>query len=408
MSVADKYKGSGDVIIDAVYIVIDEGTHNEDTIDLSQLFEELVLCESIDDFCMSGTISILDGYNLRDNAPIYGGERINIVFHTTGAPDHPIQYTGIVYNISAPAKTSEHVSAYSIHFVSDFQYVNARTYVNSALTGNVSEIVQRIANKREMLAGKRFVDTPTKGITKYTFGRERPATAIAYAMRGAVSAQAKSGYVFFENNKEFRFHPITELYASEPVTEYTYRVGSFFQETDQRHVEKFNAIQEYEVLEDSDMMSRIREGQHGATWVYLDILNKKIHTKYYDRETQYTQTDSLGSLAVKKNISNGQYTDNTFFAVVANEDHLPINDYHTGVMNRRQSETIRLRITTYGDSGIKAGDTCIATLPDIQMNQGDGSRMIRGKFLISAIKHIVRKNSYMQTIELRKDAYEKI
>lgn len=402
---ADLYSGGGGVVIDAIYLVINEGKKDEYLFDLIDIFGDCSLYESVEDVAMSASVTMIDGYNIKDNLNLYGGERLVLDFHTAGAESNLVHYTGRLYKVGHDKRVSEHINGYVLYFVSDICYESNRKYLNSHYEGTVSDIITKMVPK-DYLAGKSFNITPTVGIKSYTFGKERLLDALSYCTRGAISASTDTGYMFYENSKAFVFTPISMLYKSNPVVQYSYNPSGFFEDVKQRNVERFNSVQNVEVLEDGDAIMRMFDGQHGSTWEYFDIMHKKLYTYRYDKTEQWKKDHSLGERAVKNDISNKAYTDNTFFIVIDDPARIPIDKYHIGQMKKLETQTIRLRLMTYGDSGIKAGDTCLFELPDTQITQGDDNRAIGGKFLIYSIKHVLNKYEYKQTIEICKDSYE--
>lgn len=402
---ADLYTGGGGIVIDALYLVINEGTKDEYLFDLIDIFGDCSLYESLEDSAMSASISVIDGYNIRDNVNLYGGERVVIDFHTAGADTQIIHYTGRLYKIGGEERVNDHTKGYVLYFVSDIFYNSNRQYLNSMYNGTISDIVKSMT-PTDFLSGKPLNITPSKGIFKYTFGKERLLDAIAFCSRGAISCQGDTGYMFYEDNKSFNYKPLTDLYKNDPVTEYSYIPSGMEQDVGDRHNVRFNAIQDIRSIEDGDVLARIRDGQHGSTWDYFDIYHKQLYTYYYDKEKQWQADKSLGTKPTKGVMTNTRYSDNTMFAVINDSKSIPLNKYHIGQMSKLEAQTITHKIITYGDSGIKVGDTCLINLPDNQVSDSDGQTSYAGKYLIYAIKHVFNKSSYKQSIEIVKDSYE--
>lgn len=402
---ADLYTGGGGVVIDALYIVINEGKKDEYVFDLIDIFGDCSIFESVEDAAMSATISIIDGYNINDNLNLYGGERVVIDFHTAGADTQIIHYTGRLYKVGSEERINDHTKGYVLYFVSDILYNSNRRYLNAMFSGTISDIIKGMINTSD-LAGKQLTLQPSKGILSYTFGKERLLDAIGYCCRGAISTSGDTGYMFYEDNKGFNFRPFTDMYKSEPVTEYSYVPAGMESDVKDRHNVRFNTIQDIKTIEDGDTIARIRDGQHGSTWEYFDIYHKQLYVHYYDKSKQWDASRSLGTKPTKNDISNPYYSDNLFFTVINSPKNIPLDKYHIGQMHKLEAQTIRHKILVYGDSGIKAGDTCIINLPNTQVADSDGASVIGGKHLIYAIKHVFNKNSYKQSIELSKDSYE--
>lgn len=405
---SDMYSGNGGYTLNEMYLLLNEGEDKEERVDISEAFFDCSLYESINSPCMTGNVSIVDSWNLKDTLPLYGKEKFFISFHTAGISQETIDFTGIIYKISDNERLTDHTSGYILFFMSEFMYYSIRTQMQRVYAATSSDIVVDIFNNSPVSNHKPLQATNSVGIRKYAFGTTKPLEAISCVSKGATSEQNDSGYLFYENNKEYCFVPIQELYRQESTNEYIYRNAGMYEDLSQRHIERFSAIQDINIIEDNDLLARIIDGQHGSTWTYLDLLTKETSTYTYSRSSNFDKTKSLGEIPDKKEIDNPTGNDISFFGVYGDSNNIIFDKYHLSTMAKHQLESIKLQIVVFGDSSVKCGTVCTAHIPDWQIKQGLESKMIRGRFLISNIKHTFTKEQYKQTLELCKDAYEQI
>lgn len=403
------YLGNGGYVLDTIEIIVDEGKITERIIDLSESFVDVSLFESIYEGGMSGTISVADSTNMKDTVPLFGGEKVHLRFYTLGAEQNPIEFYGVLYDITSDSRLSEHAAGFSIKFMSEFMYYSERRFMQKSYESSSTDVVKDIFAGAKMTSDKPLSAFDSTGIRRYAFGAVRPLEAISTASRGAISNDGKTGYLFFEDNQSYQFVPLETLYTQEPVNEYHYQLPGFYEDVTQRNVEKFSAIQKVEVIEDNNALERIREGQHGSTWVYRDLRTKEVAVFVYTKDGFYRKESSLGAIPTKKDIDNPDNSDNVFYRVVPDVRNIVLDKAHIAEMVRKQAFTIRVVITVFGDSAMTCGTVVNATVPDWQSDQKENSRMIRGRFLIANIKHVLtNKSEYRQVIELVKDSWEEM
>ena len=162
-----KYTGNGQFTLNELSLVYVESGDNEKTIDLSLAYVQVDLYESIFDQTMSGSVSIVDSFNLQDLLPLYGNEKINIDFHTQGNDANPVQYTGIVYKISEKHRITEHSSGYTIYFISPEAINSQQRNIQRAFEATTGECVDRIYNTIVGPSQKRLESVSTKSFDIY-------------------------------------------------------------------------------------------------------------------------------------------------------------------------------------------------------------------------------------------------
>jgi len=403
---ADKYKGQGQYQLNKLSLIVsDQSTGQDQEIDLRAVFVDVTIYESMWSVLMSGAVSIIDSYNMPDVLPLYGDEKLEVEFFTSGNEKNPISFTGHVYKIDPPNRISEHSKGYNIHFVSPAGLASERSHVQRGFKTTADAIVKAIHSDHFANASnKRCETSSTIGVHPYTFGSVSPLDAISIVSRDAQSTEGNNAFLFFENNQTFVWKPLQELYQQDPVTAFYYRNTGVYKDIKQKNVESFNAIQDFEVLEEASFLDRVRDGQHGSQHLYLDLFAKKMVTKTFDRDQQFDPTKSLGDQASKKPLTNPKYTDRWFIEYVASDIDVRSKGY-LSMMGRMVADTFNARIVTYGDSSLAAGQTCSVQLPNWNQDQENVKSSATGKFLMSEIKHTLSNKDYYQTIMIQKDAF---
>lgn len=404
-----KYVKSGQY--EMTKVAITTNTRNPLVVDVLSSFVDGIVYESIFEHTMSGNITIADTNNIRQTHGLGQGESIELVWSTASVGGEPITVTGIVYDISEPARVNDHASAFTLHFTSHevFNSIKRRAFSGYNTTcDNIVKGLYESMRRDEPLKQKELMTLQTRNIENFVFTGQPTLAAIQMMVECSESSNGTQGYTFFENNLQFEFTTVEELYKKDPVIEYTYSSKPAYKDVNAIQEESFTSFQEFEYNIPNKYADDVLDGQKGSSTANLSILEKSITIHDYDAQDNYNPDNSLGKVA-----STIDYTPNSQYPA-----KLSVKYYHerapreTTLVNNKmkmlKSNTLSLNIGVFGASFIKAGDVCLANVPsfsslDFSANSTD---VVSGKFLIAEIKHILTPKSYNQRIQLIKDSLE--
>ena len=424
----ENYTLIGDYELEKLNIVTN--TEKREEIDLSRIFLELNIYESIYNQFISGNIVILDSLGLDVIHALGEGETINIIFKTKSV-NTPIEFTGIVYKKEGSVRVTEHAGSYLLHFASE-EFLNANRYVHyEGYQGLVSDAVKGVYDKIKRTEKPKDLDVKeTTGIEHIVLPGSNSIRSIDICSSYSVSSEKEYGYVFWEDSRKFNYKPVEALYSQEPVIEYNYSQGGVFLEdsveindanrtqsapTNQSNVKSpqeqaFNSFQEYEQKDSISYLDAILDGQYGSTWQVLNLKEKALDTiRYKVANTEPDKKLAQYSKPLNKGF-NEEYTDRIEFSVRASRQPQGNADYYNHLALLK-SETTVINITVPGNSEIMAGQVCIANIPQWHaMNfdpQAEELQLLSGKFLIAEIRHKLNSGGYVQYIKLLKDSFNK-
>lgn len=403
MSTRD-YATNGQFVLNKLS-VFSKDANGEDEIewDLIPSYIECSLFESIYDQTMSGYVAVLDSLNVVDLLPLYGNERIEIEFHTAGS-DNVIEYKGRIYKVSERTQVTEKTSGHILRFVSDAMILSERIFVQQGIQDTPDNVVRWLYDTylTPETEPKPLHTQTGMYVIPYTFGTLHPLEAIAIVSRGCAAADYTHGYMFYENNQEFRFETIESMYQKDPVARYYSAHHGMYDDVKNRVAETFERVQKVIFDEENSLLDRMHDGTHGSDHVFFDLVTKQVVNHHYRKEDYYLETASLGDTPHKKTIDPG--TDITFLSYVNNTIDSTIDDVISR-MAKIQSETFRAYITVFGDSALKAGNVLDVYLPRLNTAPEEMTSVFEGKVLIAALRHTITKDMYMQEIEIVKDSY---
>lgn len=402
-----KYLSNGDY--ELIKAVIVSNTANPVELDISSALVDMIVYESIYSATMSGNISFIDTNNLLQEYALGNGERVEIEWFTSGADDAIIKVQGEVYKSSGPERLNEHSSGVTLHFASPELIKNRRTKLFTGHVETCAQIVDRVLQKiARTKEPKKLLSSPTRNIEHIVFTGHSPIEAMKLCASRAVSTTGRYGFLFFENNQNFRFSPLEELYNQEPVTEFTHKNSGVFEDVKKRTEESFNAYQELSIETPCSFADNMKTGQYGSTWSFLSLIDKELRVFEHDVKSKFDKNKSLAKSPTKVDkVISKDYQDKVVLSYSLERED---NDICT--LNNRmlllQSESYIVNISTYGNSNLKVGDVCVANIPSYSSDSFSGEEMdlVTGKFLIAEIKHVIGAKGYNQRIKLIKDAFE--
>ena len=388
--------------------VIRTNTANPVELNLAKSFVDIVIYESIFDGTMSGNVSFVDTSNLVRTHGLGQGEEFNVSWFTSAIEVSPISVKGIVYDVQGPMPLGDKASGYTLHFASPEFIASLKSKTFNGYNAAFTDIVKKLLSGISSSAPKDFIATPTRNIEHVVFSGQAPLRAIDMCAKRAISTTNLSGYLFFENNQEFRFAPIEELYAQTPTIEYTYRSNATFEDVNKANEESFNTFQDYELETPNKFIDDIHDGQYGSSHGFLSIMDKSMTVHTYNAKEKFDSSKSLGksAVALDKNFNS------------ENSDRISLHyrsaqsPNEAGTIDNRmkllKSNSFSVNIGVFGNSSLKVGMVIKATIPSFTKDSLGPNNFdnISGKFLVAEIKHILSGKQYNQRIKLIKDSFE--
>lgn len=400
------YTRSGEY--ELVEAIITTNTANPVELNMANAMVDIIVYESIFDGTMSGNISFVDTNNIVRLYSLGRGETFTVSWFTTGIEVTPIVMTGTVYDIQGPMKLGDQASGYTLHFASPEFITSLKKKTFKAYNDTCSGIVQNILEDISYLVPKQFIATPTRNIEHMVFAGQTPMQCIDMCSKRAISSNNMSGYLFFENNQEYKFAPIEELYAQEPAIEYMYRSNATFNDVTKATEESFNVFQDYEVEEPNKYIDDLHDGQYGSTHAFVSILDKSMTVHTYNAKDKFDATKSLGKSSVS--LDQNFNKDGTDRISLHYRSSKSVNESGTvdNKMKLLKSNSFTVNIGTFGNSALKVGMVVKASIPSFtQESLGPNTfDNISGKFLVAEIKHVLSGKMYNQRIKLIKDSFE--
>ncbi len=398
---------------------------------------ELNLFEDIYSSTISGELVVSDALGLISNFRLNGTEFLQVTLRKSTGDDHPIEKNYRIYKISTrTTNESNAYEIYTINFCSE-EFLLAEQYrVSKSFKGTeISNIIKNILTKYVKVgigAGTKPINVEdTIGTYDFILPNKKLFETINWLSTYALPKNGVGAdMLFFENRDGYYFRSLQSLYSQKPYQTYKFDPKNISNELNQQVSNVFN----FEVLDFFDTLGGIVNGTFANRVItinpltrtykvdndfnYASYFNKSVslnqHPAVNDYQNRFGKTlydkppSELEVGTLRMVPENTEMKKNSYISknpdAVAND--INIRKYMPNrVAQIALANYTRIKITVAGDASLTVGKTIIFNT--YEMN-GTIERKLdptySGKYLITAVRHIVKNNSYITVLEMAKDS----
>ena len=182
--------------------------------DITNVFEELSIYDSIFSPVMSGSITITDSVAMSSDLEFDGAEAIliHIIKHES-IPVLNFKKAFRIYKQKNRQNRGLNSEAHVLYFVSDEFIYSEQRRVNQSYEDTYSNIASKIMSEyiKPPLESKATVFHKSVGLKKVVIPNLRPLEAIEWCSKRATDARKSPNFIFFENAFGFMFWSLSEV-----------------------------------------------------------------------------------------------------------------------------------------------------------------------------------------------------
>jgi len=432
-------------------VIIGEKT----SVNLSAVFTEINIFESIYSASLTGWVTVNDALNLISGSnplPIMGNEAIVI---EVSVGDHASQqaitkkdkavkptikniiFVGRVIDIKNRTMINERSQSYEIHFVSEEFVLDRNIRISKSFTDyNVDYIVEKVFSEFGLPDTYEFEKTVRNAnvvIPNWT-----PLKTINWLASRAISAEyntptffffqtlyndgptsgdrssyTKSRYTETTSNK-FWFLSLDDLLAYDARKKIYFRPGNVGIDTPELDYQYANAYN-YEVVNSFNTLTNNANGLYNSTLISHDITTKtwkKTVFNYDDGFDKFYHLEEFKMFPGLTDSKNNRFNSKNYkeSLIIYNPTGTLENPNFTENISSIRSHRLasldlfRVRITLPGDCTLESGDIVYFDLPSPET--GGENKMdtyYKGNLLITHIRHTITKVQYTITLECCKE-----
>jgi hypothetical protein len=372
---------------------------------------ELYFIEDIAKFCLVGTITFNDRYNLIQYGPFTGNEKIAIIY-SVGDKSRELIFdiwkVGKIQQIGTGIR-EESENLITMQFVDPFYTgFSLRKYSRSWANEYYSNIMSDILNNMVYFksAGKPLNIEQSSNRTDFIIPYWTPQTAIRWLMRRAKGSQSgTSGYLCFNNTQNgFTHNLVTMNYL---LSDLGNTIDTTRYSFNKAEISADNKILEWWLSGiDKNSAGVLR----GGVWKGFDFSTKKLLNHEFVYSDGVDDTMCLGRYSLYNQIDD---TNSSITMMGDNSDDL-LDSISFNDWTKRYNNQQILNIIVEGHERRFAGQMIEIEWPSEQRNLGDfvkKNNMFEGKYLIKSITHSFSPGGtfpYRQRLVLIKNAYNNI
>jgi hypothetical protein len=409
-------------------------------VDLKPMMIEISYFEDVFNNVVSGNMLVEDAQGMIEKLQMHGNEYVRFAFGKDDNPNLRIDKLFRIYKISNRRKSLNFdTENYIIHFCSDELILSNQYKISKSYKGQgISNIIKDILNNKLKVPSEKYKESnieTTKGIYSIIVPNFAPFEAInwlcMYAQPG-LKDNVGSDMVLYENTEGFNFKSLQSLFKQSPYFTYEFRPKntSIEDNNNDNNKQVFNVLT-YEIVDTFNTIESAMEGTFANRVLTVDPLLRRYakidfnYNSYSKKATLLNKNPVVNNLenrfgdalyetyegCYKLSITNsGQtqvpYIKQTPGAVQDNffvETYLPQRKSQLSLANH-----MKVKFTIAGDPNLTVGKTINFKLysnePASEKNQKGIDKYYSGKYLVTAVRHMIQLSEYITVFEAVKDS----
>ena len=415
-----------DFSLDAIDIITD----GQQVYKLKNLLVELSFFEDIYAFACSGYVILKDAVGLIETLKLHGTEFINIAYGKTRSEDPAAKIirTFRIYKIGN-RKPSGNINSefFTVYFCSEEMLLSEQLKLSKGFKGQqISDIIKTILTDQNCLNVKnkkiQYIE-PTFGTYDFVIPRLKPFEAISWLSTYArpIGRQG-ADMLFFETNDGFYFRSLQSMFAESVYGTYIHKPANI---NNSDLASGLNTVLEYEFVKTFDSLEATESGIYSSKLITIDPLTRTQKITNFNKNdlNGYSASGEGTNRLGKKQTEMYNSSLKLAFSNSGEKDKAYIKQNASGVSNDIYIETYvpnrtaQIALANYtvikaiipGDTAITAGRTVNFQLYsnnfDPEMSNREFDKFFSGKYLVTAVRHVIQSQGVFQTIlELAKES----
>ena len=400
-------------------------------IDLSAIFEEINIFDSILNPCMSGNIVIKDAIGLAKKLVFDGSEYLDISISkddeaSTGQGTN-ITKTFRIFKLSDRKNINQTSEIYILHFASEELIYSEQQKISQAYNGVYSDIaVSVLKDYLKVPSDKIALIEQTKGIHNSIVPLLSPIDSMNWLARRSVSYDNLADFLFFENQYGFNFVSLNKLFSINPLFTINFKPKNISDSV----AGEFFGVRDYSITTSFDILENIRNGFYANRFIGFDVLTRNIAESDLGIKNHYggKHLNQSPNVFVSKNREGKdaglmpfskvalypfQLYRNSQAYVKANDSDksLLIDDTHKYIPQRKailhNLSQRKMTVALPGNFAITSGFVLNVDAPSFSTKTDvteNSDKSVSGKYLIVATRHVISPQKHETFCELATDS----
>jgi hypothetical protein len=396
-------------------------------IDISAIYEEINIFDSLLMPVMSGNILITDSIGLSSKLIFDGSESLLIdIVKDENSDIANFKKAFRIYSQSNRKNINLNSEKYILKFVSDELMYSDQQKVNQSYENTYSEIVKKILVDYLKVSDNNLngLYHNSQGIKKVVIPNLRPFEAIEWCVKRSVDDKLSPNFIFFQNNLGYNYASLSILLNQQEILDIKFTPKNL---EDVTSIEEISFARSMEVITQTNNIEKTRSGVNSGRFIGFDpmtrvILNKNV--SYGDHFYSMKHGNENPNISVVQN-RDGNNNDLLFNSKkVLSSFEVPrqfsnyikkydptteskkenVEDWYfqrKAILNNLVSR--RIKFTMPGNFQLTSGFNVRVNAPNFSLKEkgsDNDDSSVSGKYLILATRHIIGYDKHETIIEV--------
>lgn len=396
------------------------------TMDITGLFEELNIYDSIFNPCITGNILIRDSIGLTNKLSFDGSEVL--IVHMGKTENEAIFKKAFrIYKQTERKSINLSSEAYLLHFVSEEFIISQQTRIAQSFRETYSKVVEKILRDNLGVTNDMIcLFEESEGIRNVLIPNKTPFDAITFCSQRALNKKQSPTFLFFENKIGYNFVTLSSLLSDSPVHHINFQLKNLADDQSE-----LMGAMKYEVVSQFDLNKSITSGLFAGTFIGFDPITRSIGVKtsnfnsLYNKNEHANKSPNIGIITNKFGLKNTEMYDSRVVvfpmdAFGSTSNYIKQNDplsidaaddtYNYKLQREASFRNLlnqRLRVLMPGNFDLTSGLTANLLVPsrgEKAKGVDDVDYSLTGKYLIVAARQMITYQKHETIIEVATDS----
>ena len=398
-------------------------TKKDQILDITAMYVEIDIFDSIYSPCITGSILIQDSVNLSEKLLFDGSEVLRMKI-SKSENFVSIEKSFRIYKQSERKNISQTSESYILYFCSEELILSEQMKLSKSFTTTYSQAALRILYQYLSISSNSLgMFKDSEGIRKISVPTLTPLEAVRWCASKALDENLSPCYLFFENRDGYNFTSLNQIYSRPNVVNVNLTVKNIGGSTQFDHL---RGVKHFEVKKQNNFLDNVKKGVYAGTFIGFDPLTKTITVENLDYADHYnTIPNHLNKSPLLTEIENRTGLKNTEMF----NSKIVIHPFQT---SRRDSPSIKdndsesitylemtekikfqrsaifdslntrqIKMVLNGDFDITCGRSIGVFVPTRGYKSEDEDaydKSLTGNYLITATRHILKAQNNMHEV----------
>lgn len=398
-------------------------TKKDQILDITAMYVEIDIFDSIYSPCITGSILIQDSVNLSEKLLFDGSEVLRMKI-SKSENFVSIEKSFRIYKQSERKNISQTSESYILYFCSEELILSEQMKLSKSFTTTYSQAALRILYQYLSISSNSLgMFKDSEGIRKISVPTLTPLEAVRWCASKALDENLSPCYLFFENRDGYNFTSLNQIYSRPNVVNVNLTIKNISGSTQFEHL---RGVKHFEVKKQNNFLDNVKKGVYAGTFIGFDPVTRTINIENLDYADHYnTIPNHLNKSPLLTEIENRTGLKNTEMF----NSKIVIHPFQT---SRRESPSIKdndsesitylemtekikfqrsaifdslntrqIKMVLNGDFDITCGRSIGVFVPTRGYKSEDEDaydKSLTGNYLITATRHILKAKDNMHEV----------